>query len=211
MTVDDWEFGQAAIPRFLNGFVTLFPDETYDLLLKRIERTAQARAAGESSLRMFGLARENISFGMVPAWKRTQLGQDCIARLMSNEPVEELAKLFWIVAGYDEAAFKLITAISNLDGRGVRNLVVLIDNAIPSLVFTNPAFAKDILRRLTGEQRQLIVDALAYQASHFRIGSYSGLPGDYIADQQRRFTDNTAAFTDEPGFEDLARALRRLV
>ena len=118
--------------------------------------------------------------------------------------MEELAKLFWIVAGYDEAAFKLITAISNLDGRGVRNLVVLIDNAIPSLVFTNPAFAKDILRRLTGEQRQLIVDALAYQASHFRIGSYSGLPGDYIADQQRRFTDNTAAFTDEPGFEDLA-------
>ena len=211
LPVDDWQFDQAAIPRFLNSFVTLFPDETYDLLLKRIERTVQARAAGRSGLRIFGLAREDISFGVVPAWKRTQLGQDCIARIMSNEPVEELAKLFWVVAGYDDAAFKLLIEMSpNIDDRGVRNLVVLIDNAIPNLVLTNPAFAKDILRRLTGGQRQLIVDALAYQASHFRAGGYTGLPGEHLEDQQRRFTDLVSAFTDEPGFEDLTRALRRL-
>jgi hypothetical protein len=33
LLVDDWEFDQTAIPRFLNGFVNLFPDEIYSLLL----------------------------------------------------------------------------------------------------------------------------------------------------------------------------------
>jgi hypothetical protein len=31
--IHDWEFDQGAIPRFLNKFVTLFPDETFNLLL----------------------------------------------------------------------------------------------------------------------------------------------------------------------------------
>ena len=39
LLVHDWDFDQGAIPRFLNRFVNLFPDETYDLLLRRIERS----------------------------------------------------------------------------------------------------------------------------------------------------------------------------
>jgi hypothetical protein len=177
----------------------------------RLERTVAARANGQSGFRTFGLMRENISFGGVPSEKRNELGQDCITRLMTSESAEKLAELFWSVAGYDAAALRLILdAASNADDGGVRNIVVLVDKAIPNLAFTNPAFAKDVLRQFTGERRQLIVDALAYQASHFGNGVFVGLPGEHMEDQQRQFRDKAAAFPDEPGFEDLTRALRRL-
>jgi hypothetical protein len=212
LPVDDWDYDQAAIPRFLNGFVNLFPDETYDLLLKRIEKSSQARADGLTRYRSLNLSRESISFGGVPAEKRAQLGQDCISRVMTSDSVEELAELYWVVAGYDATAYDLVLAASsNLDDRGVRNLAVLIDKAIPNFVFANPAFAKDLLRRLTGERRQLIVDALAYQASHFGSGFFAGDPGDHMQNQQKRLKDGVAAFPDEPGFEDLTRTLRRFV
>jgi len=208
LTVDDWEFDQEAIPRFLGSFVHLFPDETYNLLLGRIERATRARAVGRYSFHIFG--RDQISFGGLPADKRTQLGKDCITRLMSLESVEELAELFWMVAGYDDAALNLIVEIApNLDTQGVRNLAVLIDKAIPNLAFTNPGFTKDLIRSFASDQRQLIVDALAYQASHFGTGAYAGLPGEHMANQQQRFRDRAAAFPEEAGFEDLARALRR--
>ena len=73
----------------------------------------------------------------------------------------------------------------------------------------NPGFAKDLIRNFASDQRQLIVDALAYQASHFGTGAYAGLPGEYMANQQQRFRVRAAAFPEEAGFEDLARALRR--
>jgi len=61
--VDDWDYDQAAIPRFLNVFVNLFPDETYDLLLKRVEKSIQSQAEGRASYRTFNLVRESVSFG----------------------------------------------------------------------------------------------------------------------------------------------------
>jgi len=131
---------------------------------------------------------------------------------MTTESVEELAALFWVVAGYDATVYDLILATTaKIDDRGVRNLVVLIDKAIPNFVFTNPAFAKDLLRLFTGERRQLIVDALAYQTTHFGSGVYAGSTEDYMQSRHRYFKDGVAGFPDEPGFEDLTKALRRFL
>jgi hypothetical protein len=212
LPVEDWDYDQAAIPRFLSVFVNLFPDETYSLLLKRIEKSIQSRVAGWTRYRTFGLVRGSIAFGGVPAEKRALLAKDCIDRVMTSESAEELAELYWAVAGYDAAAHDLVlAATSNITDQGVRNLVVLIDKAIPNLAFTNPAFAKDLVRSFTGEQRQLVVDALAYQASHFGSGVYAGSTEDFMKNSQQRLKDGVAAFPDEPGFEDLTRALRRFV
>jgi hypothetical protein len=131
---------------------------------------------------------------------------------MNSESVEELAELFWAVAGYDATTYDLVlAATSNISDQGVRNLVVLIDKAIPNFVFTNPAFAKGLVRSFTGDRRQLIVEALAYQASHFGAGVYAGSTEDFMQSRHKRIRDGVAAFPDEPGFEDITRALRRFV
>jgi hypothetical protein len=212
LPVEDWDYDQAAIPRFLSVFVNLFPDETYDLLLKRIEKSIQSRIAGWTRYRTFDLVRGSISFGGVPTEKRALLAKNCIDRVMTSESAEELAKLYWAVAGYDAAAYDLVlAATSNITDQGVRNLVVLIDKAIPNFVFTNPAFAKDLVRSFTGERRQLVVDALANQAGHFGASVYAGSPEDFMQSRHKQLKDGVAAFPDEPGFEDLTRALRRFV
>ena len=104
--VEDWEFDQGAIPRFLNTFVNLFPDETYDLLINRIERSIQKVATGGSGLRSIRLVHQNISFNAVSVEKRLQLGQDCISRLLKTDSgAVELSDLYWIVVGYEESSF----------------------------------------------------------------------------------------------------------
>jgi hypothetical protein len=209
--VHDWDVDQGAIPRFLNRFVNLFPDETYHLLLRRIEENARLRERNRGLLRSFRLVRENVSFGGVPADKRYQLGRDCIARLIISDAPEDLAQLFWGVAGYEQPALDLILEIaSGVDDRGVRNIVTLLENAIPRLAFTYPGFARNLLWHFTGEQRQRIVEALADQARRLSGGVYAGNPADRMAAEQRKFAQEVAAFPDEAGLEDLGRALRRL-
>ncbi len=211
LPVHDWEFDQGAIPRFLNRFVNLFPDETYDLLLRRIERSTRARESNQPGFRSFGLVHQNISFGGLPAEKRLQLGHDCVARLIRSDSAEDLAKLFWDVAGYEQPALQLILTIApGVDDRSVHNIATLIEKATPLLAFTNPEFTRDLIGRFTGEQRESIVQAFADQARHFSGGVYAGDPADYIADQQRRFANQVATLPDDAGLEDLARALRRV-
>jgi hypothetical protein len=91
--------------------------------------------------------------------------------------------LFWDVAGYDDAALNLILEVAaNIDDRGVRNLCVLIDKAIPKLVFTNPIFAKRLVLSFTGERRQQVVEDLAYQAHRLGGGGvFVGSPEEYLA------------------------------
>ena len=145
----DWDFDQGAIPRFLNRFVNLFPDETYNLLLGRIQQSAQATENNQRRFRSFRLTHENISFASVPSEKRLQLGRDCIARLIGSDSAEELADLFWNMAGYGEASLGLIVGVApTIDERGVRNIATLIEQAIPRLAFSSPGFARDLLRIL---------------------------------------------------------------
>jgi hypothetical protein len=209
--VHDWDSHQGAIPRFLHRFVNLFPDETYDLLLRRVEQSIQAKQNNQWGFRSFGLVHENISFGGVPAEKRLQLGRDCLARLIKSDSPEDLATLFWYVAGYDPPALQLIIEVSpGVDAQGVRNIATLVDRAIPRLAFTNPVFARDLLAPFTGKQREQLVEAFADQARHLGCGVYAGHPADHIAEEQRRFANQADAFPDESGLEDLAKALRRL-
>jgi hypothetical protein len=211
LPVRDWEFAQGAIPRFLTRFVNLFPDETYTLLFNRIERDIRAREEnGGASLRSFGLVHSNISFGGVPAEKRLQLGQHCITRLIASRSAGELADLFWIVAGFDEPALRLIVeTAANVDEKGFRNIETLIGKAIPRLAFSNTRFTRDLLQHFTGGRRERLVEAIASQARSFRGGVFAGDPGDYMAQRNKQFADLVAGFPYEPGLEDLAKALRR--
>jgi len=211
LDVRDWEHDQGAIPRFLTRFASLFPDEVYDLLIRRIELSAQAGPSGRWSFRIFGLVHANISFGGVTADKRLKLAQDCIGRLLRADSGEEFAELYWDVAGYDEAALELV--VNSAHGAGdnaVHNIGALIQKAIPKLAFTSTEFAKGLLKQFTGTARETLVEALAHQARRFGGGVYAGGAEEHMAQQDRAFADQVAAFPDDPDTADLARALRRL-
>ena len=201
LLVRDWEFDPGAIPRFLNRFVTLFPDETYDLLLRRIEKSVEAKKNGEVSFHSFRLVHEDISFSGVPCEKRLQLARNCIVRLIGSDSPDELADLFWKVAGYDEPALRImLNAAPTADERGVRNMATLIDVAVPGLVFRNPDFARDLLHHFTGEQRERLVEAFAHQARHLISGGvFAGDPADFMAERDKQFANQTAAFPEEAG------------
>ena len=178
LLVHDWDFDQGAIPRFLNRFVNLFPDETYNLLLGRIQQSAQATENNQRMFRSFRLTHENISFASVPSEKRLQLGRDSVARLIGSDSAEELADLFWNIAGYEEASLGLILEVApTIDERGLlRNIATLIEQAIPRLAFSSPDFARDLLRNFAGSQRERIVGAFESQARHFGSGVFRGDP-----------------------------------
>jgi hypothetical protein len=210
LLVKDWEFDQGAVPRFLGRFVGLFPDETYDLLLRRIDLNADARKNNRPSFETFNLVQGHISFGSVPAEKRLQLAQDCIARLLQADSEEDLATLFWDLAGYDEASLQLIVnSAPGANDLGVKNIATLIDKAIPRLAFLHTDFVRNLLRQFTGTHREQLVEAFAHQAGHFGGGMFAGSVEAHMAQRERQFADQTAAFPDEPGLDDLARALRR--
>jgi hypothetical protein len=134
-----------------------------------------------------------------------------MARLIVSDSPEELAELFWDVAGFDEAALNLIVeAVSaKPDDQEVSNISTLIEKAIPQLAFSNPGFAGNLLGKFAGKHREQLVEAFAYQAGRFSGGAFAGNPDDYIAQRQTQFAAQTAAFPDEMGLEDLARALRK--
>jgi hypothetical protein len=210
LLVRDWDFDQGSVPRFLSRFVNLFPDETYDLLLRRINQGEQAREDKQEQFRTFRLVHQNISFGGMPAEKRLELGRDCLARLMATDSAEDYADLFWNVAGCDEQSLRLILDVApEADERGVQNISTVISKAIPRLAFTNTSFARDLLGHFTGKHRERLVEEFAYQTLRYGSGVYAGNPEDLIAQRQKQFAEQVAAFPDEAGIEDLARALRK--
>jgi hypothetical protein len=210
LLVRDWDFDQGTIPHFLSRLVNLFPDETYNSLLRRIDQGERVKENSQQWFRSFRLLHQNISFGGVPDDKRLELGRDCIARLIASDPADELADLFWDVAGYDEPSLRLILEIApHVKDGGVQNIAALIGKAVPRLAFTNTAFARDLLRHFTGEQRERLVQAFAHQARRFGSGVSAGNPEDLMAQQQRQFAQQTTAFPDEAGLEDLSKALRK--
>jgi hypothetical protein len=212
LLVKDWEVDQGGIPRFLNRLLRLFPDEVFDLLRERVELSDSARQKHEF-LRTFGLVHERISFEGVPTEKRLELGRQCLAlQVKAHDSAHEYAELFWDVVGFDESALRLILeVVPKADERGVENLATLIDAATPRLAFTNPEFAKELIQQFTGPQRERIIDALAHQARRLGTGGvFAGNPSDFMAERDKQFAEQVASFPDEPGLEDLARALGRL-
>ena len=114
------------------------------------------------------------------------------------------------MAGYDESSLRLILEIApNVEERGVENIAILLGKAIPRLAFTNTTFARDLLAHFTGKGRERLVEAFAYQARRYGGAVFAGHPEDLMAQQQKQFADQVAAFPDEGGIEDLAKALRK--
>jgi hypothetical protein len=108
VSVTDWDFDQGAITRFLGRVVSLFPDETFALLVERIERNRAARNENRPGLRTFGLVYGHISFMGVPLEKRLELAQIALRRALQPDAGEEDSDLFWEVAGADDGAYDLI-------------------------------------------------------------------------------------------------------
>jgi len=184
--VRDWEFNQGAIPRFLCHLASLFPDETYHLLLSRIQLGIEARKNGQLPLRTLGFVLGSVSFGSVPAEKRHELAQDCLVLFLKSDREEELAELFWDLAGFDEAAFQLIVnSAPGADELGVRNFATMIDKAIPRLAFTHTGFVKDFLRQFTGAHRESLVEVFARQAGHLADGLFVGSIESRMAQRQK--------------------------
>lgn len=211
LLVRDWGIDQGAIPRFLGQFAALFPDETYDLLVRRIELNSAARKDNQPLFRTFDFVREHTAFGSVPTQKRLELARNCIARLVRSEEGREFATLFWDLAGYDEAALLLVVdAAKGIDELGVRNIEILIGEAVPRLAFERLGFVKSLLSKFSGPRRERLVEALAHQARRSSDGMFAGDLETHLAKQKKQFTDQVAAFPDESDLDDLAKALRGL-
>ena len=73
----------------------------------------------------------------------------------------------------------------------------------------DPGFARDLIGNLVVNKEKRIVEAFVSQAQHLGSGVFAGDPDDYMAQRQKQFADQVAALPDEPGLEELARALRR--
>jgi len=122
--------------RFLSRFVNLFPDETYNLLLGRIERRAsQGEWRISRVLRSFGLLHANISFGGVPAEKRHELGRDCVTRLIASDSPEKPCGPVLEYRGHEEPGTSAHSWSCNLRlmNEARANISMLIGKAIPTL------------------------------------------------------------------------------
>lgn len=139
-----------AIPRFLQ----LFPDEVFGLLEARLARGIKE---GRTTLRLrsFDPVDTNISFSGVPQEKRIELGRRCIDLLVNSEQEMDMySRLFWAVAGCDDAALELI--LSAASSQSTTKIAWLIERAIPRLAFSNPTFAKQLIQQFQGDQRKEI-------------------------------------------------------
>lgn len=210
--VRDWDYDQGAIPRFLNHFVSLFPDEMFDVLIDRIERNSAARTANLPGLRTFGLLHGDVSFSNVPAEKRMELAAKVLRQALVPGAGEEASDLFWDVAGIDDRAFDLILRDApGIPEDSLPQLVALLDKAPPRLAFNKLQFVKELLRSFHGEARQKVVDIIAYQSHRRGGGAFAGDPMEMMATETRNFRDAVDAIPEEAEFDDLMRALRRFL
>jgi hypothetical protein len=67
----------------------------------------------------------------------------------------------------------------------------------------------DVELPLPTPQRSLLVEVFAHQARHFGGGVFAGDIETHLAQRKKQFADQTAAFPDGSGLDDLARALRK--
>lgn len=210
--VPDWDVDQGAIPRFLNHFVNLFPDETFAMITERIEQNRSARTQNRAGLRTFGLVRGGVSFMNVPLEKRMELAEKALRQAFLPEAEEEYSDLFWDIAGHEDLAFDLILhEVRGMQEDALRSLTILLDKAIPRLAFTKLPFVKELLRMFHGPARERIVEAIAYQSHRHGGGVFVGDPMEMMARETQRFREATDGLPEEPELDDLVRAIRRFV
>jgi hypothetical protein len=210
--VRDWDFDQGAITRFLNRFVNLFPDETFDVLTDRVEQNSIARAGSLPGLRTFGLVHGDVSFSNVPPEKRIGLAAIVLSQALIPAAGEEASDLFWDVAGIDDRAFDLIlNQAQGIPEESLPQLVALLDKAPPRLAFHKLQFVRELLRSFHGAARQKVVDIIAYQSYRRHGGVFAGDPTDMMATEARNFRDALDAIPEEAELDDLMRALRRFL
>ncbi len=210
--VRDWDFDQGAIPRFLNRFVNLFPDEMFDVLTDRIERNSAARTANLPGLRTFGLSHGDVSFSSVPTEKRMELAATVLRQALMPGAGEEASDLFWDVAGIDDRAFDLILRDApGISEDSLTQLVALLDKATPRLAFNKLQFVKDLLRSFHGAARQKVIDIIAYQSYRRGRGAFAGDPRERMAKEQQSFRDAVGALAEDPELDDLLLAMRHFL
>ena len=205
-----WDVNHGAIPDFLTRMASLFPDEVFDLLLRRIElKIGEDRV----TFRSFGLVNHDVSFTDVPEDKRRELGGEALRRLINTKgDVPELAELFWRTAGLSEAALDLMLEVAPeiSDQDGLKNLCVLIERAPSRLAFTSRTFVKAVLGHFTGEKREKLVEAFARQAHRIGMGLFAGNPESHLAEAQQRFSNSVADLSEDADLQDLFRFMQRL-
>jgi hypothetical protein len=118
VSVRDWDVDQGSIPRFLNRFVDLFPDETFAMLTERIEQTRTARARDRAGLRSFGLVRGDVYFTNVRLEKRIELAESALRCALLPDAEEEYADLFLECCWTRRCSFRPNLARSAWDPRG---------------------------------------------------------------------------------------------
>ncbi len=210
--VRDWHYDQGAIPRFLNHFVSLFPDEMFDVLTERIGRNSAARAANLPGLRTFGIVHGDVSFSNVPTEKRMELAAKVLCQALMPGAGEEASDLFWDVAGIDDRAFDLILRDAHgMSEDSVTQLVALLDKAPPRLAFSKLQFVKDLVRSFHGGARQKLIDIIAYQSYRRGGGVFAGDPKEMMAREQQSFRDAVDALAAGPELDDLLLAMRRFL
>jgi hypothetical protein len=205
LSVEDWDAHQHAIPRFLNQLLQLFPDEVFGLLEARLARGIKE---GRTTLRLRSSdpVDANISFSGVPQEKRIELGRRCIDLLMKSEQEMDMySRLFWVVAGYDDAALELI--LSAASSQSTTKIVWLIERAIPRLAFSNPTFARQLIQQFQGDQRKEIVAAFAHQAVRLGSGPFAGEFEEMMAERSRDYDRQLADLPKDPDVRDLIDAL----
>ncbi len=211
LPVRSWAFDQGTIFRFLGRLSGLFPDEVFELFLRRIDLSSKIKVDGSGSFLTFELGDCQAAFSNFPTEKRAPLGREAL-RLMTTEPAEELSDLFWNIVGVNETAFNLIMEIAPaLENQGLAKLEVLVEKAPSRLVFTSISFVNQLLGLFSETQREKLVQVLAHQAYKPMRGVFHGTPEDHRAQREHRFRASVAALPDYPALEDLSRALRRFL
>jgi hypothetical protein len=211
-SVRDWDFDQGAITRFLGRFVSLFPDETFALLLDRIDRNRPARDENRPGLRTFGLVHGHISFMGVPLEKRLEFAQIALRRALRPDAGEEDSDLFWEVAGADDGVYDLILHQAHgITDETLPKLTTLLDKAIPRLAFVKLQFVRELLRMFHGPARERIVEAIAYQSHRFGGGVYAGSAEDFMEQRQQGYRESAERLPEDPELADLVRAIRRFL
>ena len=212
VAVPDWDVDQGAIPRFLNRFVELFPDELFGMLTERIRENRIARAESRTGFHTFGLVYGDVTLMNVPSGKRMELARKTLKLALLPEAEEEYADLFWEVSGVDDGAYDLILReVCGMQEAALPRLTALLDKATPQLAFAKLPFVKELLRVFHGAQREHIVESIAYQSHRHRSGVFMGDAREHMAREAQAYRLAADRLLEDPEVEDLARFIRRFL